>query len=105
MLEQNGGAAQAAPAMIPTSEAALRLGLTPRQVVALVRKGELDGRRLGERNWYVNAAAVDAMLRWGGAGSAEQRRLAREIARDATALAAKALRFEALAEDVEGVAR
>ena len=44
--------------MLTTHEAAERLGIKPRSVVALIRRGRLAAEKRG-RDWFVEAAEVE----------------------------------------------
>jgi len=58
--------------MIPTAEAADRLGVTRRQVNYLLQTGSLKGKQLSRRFWVVDSKSVDAY---------QQQRAARAAAR------------------------
>jgi len=48
------------PALLTTTEAASRLGITPRRVRALIAAGRLDAERIG-RDWLIADDALTAV--------------------------------------------
>lgn len=48
--------------VIDTTEAARRLGITRRRVLALIQDGRLPAQRLGERSWAINESDLKRLV-------------------------------------------